>query len=187
MALASTSLKTRVFSSEICPGTDSFSDCTGEFSLSLVRLGVVPPKSGVSGRISEEALFTPAAFFEPSSLPKAFLSSSIFAALFFLPSVFSLRLPPDKISSKMAGSMEKLSSDFLSGSFFDVCETGVLPFFSSADSYFSLRVPSALSAREPSPFEPFRTRTAPHQLKGHQSPQATRACSALFLYLFRFR
>ena len=45
----------------------------------------------------------------------------------------------------------------------------------------------ALSAREPSPFEPFRTRTAPHQLKGHQSPQATRACPALFLYLFRFR
>jgi 23S rRNA (guanosine2251-2'-O)-methyltransferase len=52
---------------------------------------------------------------------------------------------------------------------------------------FSLRVPSALSAREPSPFGPFRTRTAPHQLKGHQSPQATRACPALFLYLFRFR
>lgn len=136
MALASTSLKTRVFSSEICPGTDSFSDCTGEFSLSLVRLGVVPPKSGFSGRTSEEAIFTPAAFFESSSFPKAFLSSSIFAALIFLSSVFSLRLPPDKISSKMAGSMEKLSSDFLSGSFFDVCKTGVLPFFSSADSYF---------------------------------------------------
>lgn len=112
MALASTSLKTRVFSSEICPGTDSFSDCTGEFSLSLVRLGVVPPKSGFSGRISEEALFTPAAFFESSSLPKAFLSSSIFAALIFLPSVFSLRLPPDKISSKIAGSMENCRPTF---------------------------------------------------------------------------
>lgn len=135
MALASTSLKTRVFSSEICPGTDSFSDCTGEFSLSLVRLGVVPPKSGFSGRISEEALFTPAAFFESSSLPKAFLSSSIFAALIFLSSVFRCGCRPIKSRQKWRGLWKTVVRLFV-GLFFDVCETGVLPFFSSADSYF---------------------------------------------------
>lgn len=145
-----------------------------------------PSEKRILGENLGRSIIYSGRFFESSSFPRAFLSSSFFAALIFLSSVFSLRLPPDKISSKIAGSMEKLSSDFLSVSFLMCVKPVSCRFFLRLTHIFSLRVPSALSAREPSPFEPFRTRTAPHQLKGHQSPQATRACPALFLYLFGF-
>lgn len=88
-----------------------------------------PSEKRILGENLGRSIIYSGRFFRVIVFAESFLIFFNFRGIDFSVLGFSLRLPPDKISSKMAGSMEKLSSDFLSGSFFDVCETGVLPFF----------------------------------------------------------
>lgn len=79
-----------------------------------------PSEKRILGENLGRSIIYSGRFFRVIVFAESFLIFFNFRGIDFSALGFSLRLPPDKISSKIAGSMEKLSSDFLSGSFF-VC------------------------------------------------------------------
>lgn len=87
-----------------------------------------PSEKRILGENLGRSIIHSGRFFESSSFPRAFLSSSIFAALIFLPSVFLCGCRPIKSRQKWRGLWKTVVRLFV-GLFFDVCKTGVLPFF----------------------------------------------------------